>query len=316
MEQIQRIKFLVKKNPIVVLIGKKTEILRRFIEYLILKESGQKKDIIILECPEEKLQDFKFYLQRTEFGVIILKDEVKNFDELLNFLKELPPKINLIFNFEEKKQRKLKDLVNLHSLSFGMDENADIFISSLKLNFGMNIKISFGGSIVPFWLEGVFGKEYILSLLASVAFGVLNEMNLVEISQYLKDFTGVPGKKRLIEGISGSFLLDDSKSFEETEQKEALEILKEIQWAKRKICILDGEINQEIFVLALKICDLIFLFDEKFVFEEREKLLFFDKIENGMEKLKKTLKENDLVLILGSQKINFEPLIDNIRKIW
>jgi|GEM_PF-2316033 len=316
MEQIQRIKFLIEKKPTIVLVGEKTEILRKFIEHLIFKELGQKKDIIILEGSEEKLQDFKFYLQKTEFGVIILKDEVKNFEGLLNFLKDLPPKINLIFNFEEKKLRKLKDLINLHSLSFGTDEKADVFVSSLKFNFGMNFKISFGGATVPFWLEGVFGREYILSLLASVSFGVLYGINLVEISQYFKEFEAVPGKKRLIEGMSGSFLFDDSKSFETKEQKEALEILKEIQWAKRKICVLDGEIEEEILELVLKNCDLIFLFGKNYTLEEKEKILFFDKIEDGIEKLKETLRENDLVLILGSQKMNLDSLIDNIRKIW
>ncbi len=316
MEQIQRIKFLIEKNPTIVLVGKKTEILKNFIEHLILKKLGQKREIMILETSEEKIENFKFYLQKTKFGILILKEAPENFDKFLSFLKELPPKINLVFNFEEKKLRKLKDLVNLHSLSFGMEEKADVFLSSLKFNFGMNIKISFGGAIVPFWLEKIFGREYILNLLATVSCGILLGINLVEISQIFKDFEGKPGKKRLIEGISGSFILDDSKSFEIEEKREALEILKEIPWTKRKICVLDDEFSQEIFDLALKVCDLVFVFGEKDSVEMKEKILFFDKIEKGIEKLREMLKENDLILILGSQKINFEILIDEIRKIW
>jgi len=318
MEQVQRIKFIIEKNPTVVLIGNETKILRKCVEHLISKELATKQNLIVLEGPEEKIQNFKFYLQKTQFGVLILKEEVKKFNEFLKFLRELPPKNNLIFNFEEKKLRKLKDLVNLHSLSFGMDEKADVFVSSLKLNLGMNLKISFGGAIVPFWLEGVFGKEYILSLLATIAFGILFGMNLVEISRNFSDFEGVPGKKRLIKGIFGSLIIDDSNSFEEKEQKEALEILKEISWAKRKICVLDVKSQEEIFELASKVADFIFVFGERdFLKKElNEKILFFDKMEEGIENMKKILRENDVVLILGSQKINFGQIIDNIRKIW
>jgi len=313
MEQIQRIKFLIEKKPTILVVGKKTQILKKFLEHLILKELESKKNAMVVECPEEKIENFKFYLQKTELGILSLND-VENFEGLLEFLKELPPKTNLIFNFEEKKLRKLKDFVNLHSLSFGMDEKADVFISNLKFNFGMNLKISFAGATVPFWLEGVFGKEYIFGLLNAVCCGILFGMNLVEISQRFKDFEGLPGKKRLLEGIAGSFLIDDSGSFALEEQKEALEIFSEIHWAKRKICVLDASAEKEIFVRTSKYSDLIFAIGETNLNEE--KILIFDKIEKGAEKLKEILKENDLVLILGSQKINFEYLLDKIRKIW
>jgi len=315
MEQIQKIKFLLEKKPTILLVGEKTEILRKLLDHLLLKEFGEKKDLMIIESPEEKVNDFKFYLQKTELGIVVVKDEVKKFNDFLEFLKDLPPKTNLVFNFEEKNLKRLKDLINLHMLSFGIEEKADVFVSNLKFNSGMNFKISFGGATVPFWLEGVFGKEYIFSLLGVVCCAILFGINLVEISQHFKDFEGVSGKKRLMEGISGSFLLDDSASFEFKEQKESLEILKEIHWAKRKICVLDSSFEKEIIDMATKIADLIFIFGDENL-TEKEKILIFDKIEAGTEKLKEILRENDLVLILGSQKFNFEYLLDNLRKIW
>jgi UDP-N-acetylmuramyl pentapeptide synthase len=316
MEKIQKMKFLIKKTPTIVLVGENTKILRKFIEHLISKKLLP-TDIMIFETSEEKIENVKFYLKKTDFGVIILKDEIKDFEKFLNFLRELPPKTYLVFNFEEKRLRKLKDLVNLHSLSFGLSEEADVFLSNLKFNFGMNLKISFGGSIIPFWLEKIFGKEYILSLLATICFGILYGINLIEISKAFKDFEGVPGKKRMIEGISGSFILDDSKAFGEKEHKESLEILNEIQWAKRKICVLDDCLREKILEKALKICDLVFVFGKKESFQKMEKkLYFFESIKEGAEELKKILKENDLILVLGSEKKGLGDLVDEIRKIW
>jgi UDP-N-acetylmuramyl pentapeptide synthase len=316
MEKIQKIKFLIKRSPTIVLVGENTKILKKFIQHLIFKKLLP-TNIMIFETPEEKIEPVKFYLKKTDFGVIILKDEIKDFERLLNFLKDLPPKTYFVFNFEEKKLKKLKDSVNLHSLSFGLSKEADVFLSNLKFNSGMNLKISFGGSTIPFWLEKIFGKEYILSLLATICFGILYGINLIEISKAFRDFEGVPGKKRLIEGISGSFILDDSKSFDEKEQKESLEILNEIQWPKRKICVLDDCSREEILKKALKICDLAFVFGKKESFQTMEKkLYFFESIKKGTNELKKILKENDLVLILGSRKKEFEDLVDEIRKIW
>jgi UDP-N-acetylmuramyl pentapeptide synthase len=316
MEKIQKIKFLIKKAPTIVLVGENTEILRKFIEHLISKKLLP-NNVMIFETSEEKIETVKFYLKKTDLGVIILKDEIKDSEKFLNFLKDLPPKTYLIFNFEEKRLKKIKDSVNFHSLSFGLSKEADVFLSNLKFNFGMNLKISFGGSVIPFWLEKIFGKEYILSLLATICFGILYGINLIEISKAFKDFEGVPGKKRVIEGISGSFILDDSKTLDEKDQKESLEILNEIQWAKRKICVLDDCSREEILEKALKICDLVFVFEKKESFQKMErKVYFFESIKEGVEELKKILKENDLLLVLGSEKKELRDLVDEIRKIW
>ena len=51
------------------------------------------------------------------------------------------------------------------------------------------------GNIVPIWLEYVSGKDQIYSALAAAVVGVIFDLNLVEISQVLKEYKSLPEKK-------------------------------------------------------------------------------------------------------------------------
>ena len=62
--------------------------------------------------------------------------------------------------------------------------------AAARENGGTNFKINYQGKIVPFWLESS-SKEQIYSVLAAVAVGVVSGLNLVEISQSLKELTSV-----------------------------------------------------------------------------------------------------------------------------
>ncbi len=80
----------------------------------------------------------------------------------------------------------------------------------MRINGETNFKINYKGYVVPVWLDKIFGKEQVYAALTAAVAGLIYEMNLVEISQALKKYQGLPGKMRLIEGIKRSFILDNS----------------------------------------------------------------------------------------------------------
>jgi UDP-N-acetylmuramoyl-tripeptide--D-alanyl-D-alanine ligase len=188
--------------------------------------------------------------------------------------------------------------------------------------------------LVPFWLEGVFGKEQIYSALTAVAVGKILGMNLVEISQNLKDYKSLPGKMRLIEGINGSFILDDAESATVFSMSEALEILGKIPGFFRKIAVLGDvvgigkytiEAHEAIGERVAKNADVLFTFGEraKFIakgaFEkgmEESKIFSFERVEDGIERLKEEIRKGDLVLVDGSKEMRMSKIVDSIRKIW
>ena len=94
----------------------------------------------------------------------------------------------LIYNFDKEGLRKIREKApETKLLTFGFQEGADFQASDLRQDGGTNFKINYQGKIVPVWLEGSPTREEIYSVLAASAIGVLLGLNLVEISQALKE---------------------------------------------------------------------------------------------------------------------------------
>lgn len=70
---------------------------------------------------------------------------------------------------------------------------AELQASDIKLNGGINFKVNYRGSIVPFWLnygsslDEKVAEAKIQSALQVIAVGLALKLNLVEISQALKE---------------------------------------------------------------------------------------------------------------------------------
>jgi len=69
----------------------------------------------------------------------------------------------------------------------------ELQVSDIKMNgAGINFKVSYRGSVVPFWLVAESGitvekaKTKVQEILAVIAVGLAIDLNLVEISQILK----------------------------------------------------------------------------------------------------------------------------------
>lgn len=120
-----------------------------------------------------------------------------NFDEkqLENIrlvAKEIPHNGFFIFNSDDKSVSSLKRAVNAKSLIFGFGESADFRASDvIESAEEINFKLNYRGNIVPFWLEKNFGKEAIYDILLSVCVASIFNINIVEISESLKNYSKV-----------------------------------------------------------------------------------------------------------------------------
>lgn len=144
------------------------------------------------------------------------KEEKEKTKEIRELSKAMPSHGYLILNFDDETVRKVKDEINLQALTFGFHEGVDFQATDVKLNGGdvsdssvaesaargTNFKINYKGNTVPVWLaptpphqkfwcrgEGV-GKEQIYAALAAAAVGTVLGLNLVEVSQALKNYQG------------------------------------------------------------------------------------------------------------------------------
>ncbi|MEY4723238.1 MAG: hypothetical protein RLZZ324_751, partial [Candidatus Parcubacteria bacterium] len=120
-------------------------------------------------------------------------------------------------------------------VSFGFHESADVramepvsYACAFDGECGMHFKVMARGSTVPMFVPGVFGRQAIYAALAAVAVGLERGMNMVDISDGLRAFTGLPGRMRYIPGIKRTVLIDDTYNAAPRSVNAALYVLREI----------------------------------------------------------------------------------------
>ncbi|PIR44321.1 hypothetical protein COV23_00535 [Candidatus Wolfebacteria bacterium CG10_big_fil_rev_8_21_14_0_10_31_9] len=108
------------------------------------------------------------------------------------FLDLLSTKSNVILNFDDNIAMSLRDKTRANILTYGFSDGADIKISKFenlldgeKL-IGISFRIEYGGSFIPVVLNNVFDKQKSLSVAVGFAAGIINGMNLVEISELVE----------------------------------------------------------------------------------------------------------------------------------
>lgn len=346
----QKINFLFKKPKLVIVTGKGKKTAKEAILQVLKPYFKIENEIFLFESDlknSREQKEFEFLIKNSSLPILVVTHcadipfdkyffaaEIKDTLLVRKLAKILPPFGYLVLNFDDETVREIKAETNLKELTFGFQEGADFRATDVKLNMGTNFKLNYQGNIVPIWLEKVFGKEQIYAGLASVVVGTIFGLNLVEISQVLKNYTSLPGKMRLIEGIKNSWILDDSESATVFSMIEAIEILGKISWAKRKIAVLGDvigigkytiEAHETIGEKVARNADILFTFGQRAKFIAKgalekgmaqEKISSFNTIEEGKLILQEKIRQGDLILVDGSKEMEMVKLVQEIRKIW
>jgi UDP-N-acetylmuramoyl-tripeptide--D-alanyl-D-alanine ligase len=311
-----------------------------------------RNDIIIISCDGENIsrKDHAFLyrlLSRASFSLlvvthigdphpdtIIFSGEKEKGEAIRSFIKSLPRFHRCIFNIDDECVVELEKSCGIISESFGFGENAEFRASDMVVtespDLGINFKINHKGKIIPVWLKGLFGKEYLYAALAAAASGSVFDMNLVEVSQALVHFHGLPGRMQLVQGTRKTMILDDSDSASVFSMAEALEIEGRIK-AKRKIAVLGDvvgvgkyaiEAHESLGERAQRSIDLLFTVGAraKLIAEGAknkgfpENAIFsFDTVQEAVGAVKERIQEGDLILVDGSKEMRMGELVRALR---
>lgn len=346
MNIIKKITFLIKKPPVILITGKGRSCAVEAI-FQLLKPYSEKGEFLIFESDlsgAEEAEKFSFFLKKSKLPILVITHigEImpdKDFfagerEETLlirNLAKVLPSYGYLILNFDDETVREIKNESSAHPLTYGFQERADFKASDININLsGTNFKINYQGNIVPFWLKNIFGKEQIYSVLTAIAVGIINNRNLIEISQALSVYQSLPGKMRLIKGKNNSLILDDSENATPFSMIEALDILGKIGGGRRIAVLGDVlgfgryiiEAHETVGERAAKACDLLFTVGQKAQFIARgaknkgmpeQNIFQLSNIEEAKRTLQKEIKENDLILVDGSKEMKMGEIVEGIK---
>jgi len=355
----EKIKIILKKPKVIIITGNGRACAKEVIQQVLKPHFSIGKEILVLESDLKNTGDlkrYKFLINQCSLAVLVVTHagdipleqdffaaEREKTKEILSLAKILPSSNYLVLNFDDETVREIGDLTNLKTLTFGFQESTDLRASDIKINgwdasfageagkpvLGTNFKINYKGNIVPVWLERLFGKEQIYSALAGVGIGIIFDLNLVEISQALKNYQSLPGRMRLIAGRKNSQILDDSATSTTFSMVEAVEILGKIHSSElhRRIAILGDvvgigkytiEAHEAIGEKVANNADLLFTIGQRarFIAEGAknkgmpvDKIFQFDTIDDGKLKLREEVKEGDLVLIDGSTEMKMEEIV-------
>jgi len=257
-------------------------------------------------------------------------------DQILKLAKIMPPAGHLILNFDDETVREMADFTNLNTLTFGFGKTCDFNASDIKINCGTNLKLNHKGNVIPVRLQKLFGKEQIYSILSAFCVGEILNLNLIEITEALKNYKSLPGKMRLTRGIKKSLILDDSESATVFSMIEALEILGKIKVEEmglngRKIAVLGDvigigkytiEAHETIGEKIPKTTDLLFTVGPraKFIGQaaeiqgmEKEKIFSFNEKKELISVLKEKIKEGDVILVDGSKEMEMGEIVEAIK---
>ncbi len=252
----------------------------------------------------------------------------------------------LALNADDAEVVSLKQAFSFHVRTFGVNPHADVSATQLNIEYdaggrpvGMFGKVAYQGNTLPLRMRGVIGAHLFLSMLSALAVGVEKGINIVLGVESLARAAFPPGRMRILEGVRGSTVIDDSYNSSPHALSAALSALAEIkrptvgldtEWEGRKIAVLgdmlelgkySAEEHKKIGVRIPEICDALITVGirahgiARAAQQKKMKKANMHHFENSIlagEFLKTFLRQGDVVLVKGSESMRMERAVERI----
>jgi UDP-N-acetylmuramoyl-tripeptide--D-alanyl-D-alanine ligase len=258
-------------------------------------------------------------------------------EEKTQLIKTLKKDGLLILNADDEDVLQMKTKSKCRTVTYGFKEGADIlgsgdsiFYDDVDVPKGVIFRIDEEGKSLPVVIEGVFGRNHVYASLGALAFSSGLKLNMLSAIDMLKNYDVSPGRMRLLQGISGSMIIDDTYNSSPFACESALRTLGEVKSSGRKIAVLGDmlelgkhtiEAHQNIGKIAYEYCDMLIVVGPraKAIKEgaveagmKEKKIFEFLNSNEAAEFIKTFIKKADLVLIKGSQGMRMERVVEAI----
>jgi len=197
---------------------------------------------------------------------------------------------------------------------------------------GIIFKLNYRGASVPVRLPKIIARHQIYAALAAAAVCLYFKLHLIKIADGLKNFQAPAGRMRLLPGIKGSLIIDDTYNAAPASTIAALRVLGEgeLGQGRRKVAILGDMLelgvqtengHREVGQAAAGIADLLITIGDRanFISDEarkagmpEEKIIDYNYADQAMNDLENILRPKDLILVKGSQGMRMEKIVKDI----
>lgn len=312
---------------------------------------GSYPEILILEYGIQKPGDMRYLLDIAKPNIAVMTalgdipahleffSSAENLMREKSKLLEAVPAIGfVILNDDDESVSGLDSRTRAHVMRFGYSAGSDVRITNFDYlttedrPFGISFKLNYGNNFVPVRFANIFGRAHSYASAAATCVGLIFGANLVRIAEHLSDkYTPPKHRMAFIDGVNGSFLIDDTYNASPLSMRAALDALKIIK-AKRKIAVLGDmlelgkfslQAHESIGMIAGDSSDFLVTIGSraKFIAEtamsagglSAKNIKSFVRVEDSVEFVRSLLKSGDLVLIKASRGIGLDRLIDELR---
>jgi len=306
-------------------------------------------EILILEMGADRPGDITYLTDfiKSEIGIItdISMSHIEFFKNIEGvaktkgtLAKRLADTGLAILNIDNAEVAKLIDQVSANLITIGFSEKADMQATDLAFIYsdndqqikGLSFKLNYKGTSIPVRLNNILARHQVYPALIAAATGTWLGLNLVEIAAALENFSSPCGRMNLISGLRNSMIIDDTYNSSPASLIAALETFKDVATG-RKIAVLGdmlelgGATEKEHSNVGRKLAeiktDIFIAVGMRMKFAEAELLkngflpenifMFKDPMAAG-KKLQEIIKENDLVLVKGSQGTRMEKVVEEV----
>ncbi len=259
--------------------------------------------------------------------------------EKRKIVEHLSPDGFAVLNYDDELVRSMAEKTKARIITYGLDDGADvrgveIAYSGKGLNIeGINFKISYQGKSVPMFLPRVFGEHQLYSALAAAGTGIAFGINLVEVGEGLKNYQPPKGRMNIIPGIKDSVLIDDTYNSSPQASQAATRAIGKLETSvvTRKVAILGDMLElgetaeQEHYELGKAVAEAGFQlliavgqYRDELARGARENglkgLFVYENSDKVLENIEEIVRENDLILLKGSQGARIEKITKALMK--
>jgi len=253
--------------------------------------------------------------------------------EKANLVKVLTAVDYAILNHDDGRVLDMKSKTKANVVTYGFEEGSTIRISDFKYlssdegkPAGAAFKIHKASSFVPVEIDGSLGKSQAYAAAAAAAIGMVLGINLIQISEALRQYHGPNGRLKIIPGVNGSTIIDDTYNASPASMRLALETLRDSS-GSRKIAVLGDMLelgehtipaHKNIGALTASCADILVCVGSraKFIAEmskmAQDRIFTFDTSDGAKSEIRGLVRERDVILVKGSQGMRMERIIAEI----
>src|SRR3989344_1020839 len=217
------------------------------VKKLIFLRDKNYPEILVLEMGADKPGDIQYLTEFAPCKVGVLTFISHAHTEFFKTIKKIAQEKRIIIshlrqdgfavlNFDNELVMQNANTTKAEIITYGFKEGADLRATNVNVlkdeqtgwPMGLNFKVLYKGSVVPVYLPGMIAKSAISTALSGLAVGTIFGVNLVEGAQALSKLEGLPGRMRLIPGIKGTLIIDDTYNSSPEAAKAAVEALAQV----------------------------------------------------------------------------------------